>query len=43
MFIICENGFIVNCDLIVELFYVVVELWWNSCLIDVVVVMRYCC
>jgi len=43
MFIICENGYIVNCALIVELCYVVVDLWWDSCLTDVVVVMRYCC
>ena len=26
-----------------ELCYVVVDLWRNSCLIDVVVVMKYCC
>jgi len=43
MFIICENGYIVNCALIVELCYVVVDLWWDSCLIDGVVVVRYCC
>jgi hypothetical protein len=43
MFIICENEYIVNCALNVELCYVVVDLWWNSCLLDVIVVMRYCC
>ena len=43
MFIICENGYIVNYALIVELCYVVVDLWWDSCFIDVVVVMKYCC
>ena len=34
----------VLCELcsIDELCYVVVDLWWDSCLIDVVVVMRYC-
>jgi len=31
---------VVNFALIVELCYVVVDLWWNSCLIDVVVAMR---